>query len=116
MPEFWTVVKVQQLDQQKNKSYFRVELWNKAVPMPNEIYLKNLAETLEIEEDVIEEDVDARQGAPAGTWSKTGFFSSLMAFLRMPMDSVLAILTGNTWRGSSLWTKQLSSRLEDELG
>jgi hypothetical protein len=32
----------------------------------------------------------------AGTASKVGFFSSLIAFLRAPMDSVSAILTGKT--------------------
>jgi hypothetical protein len=45
----------------------------------------------------------------AGTWSKAGFFSSLIAFLRAPTDSVWAILTGKTFPESWPRTKQLSS-------
>ena len=48
----------------------------------------------------------------ASTCSKATCFSCLIYFLRVPTDSVLAILTGNMcrrWR-SSPWTKQLSSR------
>jgi hypothetical protein len=37
-----------------------------------------------------------------------------MASFKVPTDYVLAILTGNTWRGSSSWTKQLSSRIKTE--
>jgi hypothetical protein len=35
----------------------------------------------------------------------------LIYFLRVPTDSVGAILTGNTWPGSSPCKKQLSSRI-----
>ena len=55
--EFWPQVLVQRLDKQTNNTFFRVEPWNKPEAMPDDIYLKNIEESLE----------DDRRGEGGGT-------------------------------------------------
>src|SRR5271154_862078 len=57
-----------------------------------------------------------RTRASSSTCWNTFFFSFLIAFLRAPTDSLVAILTGKTWRGSSPRTKQLSSTVVEDMG
>jgi hypothetical protein len=63
---FWPHVTVQQLDKQRNNAFFRVEPWDKSESMPDDIYLKNLEESMGADkmEKGAEGDVNARQVSP----------------------------------------------------
>ena len=62
----WPQVLVQQLDKQKSNMFFRVEPWNKPKAMPDDIYLKNVEESLEADrtEKGKEAETNARQISP----------------------------------------------------
>ena len=56
-----------------------------------------------------------RMRVSAGTWSNAGFFSFLIAFLRVATVSVFAILRVKMWLISSLKAHQFSSRMTESV-
>jgi Orsellinic acid/F9775 biosynthesis cluster protein D len=61
----WLVVKIQQLDKQTHKTFFRVQPWDKMDVVSDDDYLRNLKELMEVIEQEYEEGGnDARQISP----------------------------------------------------